>query len=199
VQLPLGDIKNKAFAIVPSNYCDELPHGLLIVFADAGVQDQKIWSDAWEAFARDNRWIVVVAQSADEKAWSFEEVEVASRLRSYVSTNYKIDKRRVCIAGVSAGTLPAYVTAMQGIESYRGVWLCNAKMSARVRVLPAEPLKSLQFFVNGSEAALPEFVELAKKSGHSVAFSAEELSASKMVDSPVIGKLQRWLRLLEAR
>ncbi|MFY7878071.1 MAG: hypothetical protein ACOVQM_21620, partial [Pirellula sp.] len=33
VQLPLGDIKNKAFAIVPSNYCDELPHGLLIVFA----------------------------------------------------------------------------------------------------------------------------------------------------------------------
>lgn len=199
VQLPLGDIKNKAFAIVPSNYCDELPHGLLIVFADAGVQDQKIWSDAWDTFTRDNRWIVVVAQSADEKAWSFEEVEVASRLRSYVSTNYKIDKRRLCIAGVSAGTLPAYVTAMQGIESYRGVWLCNAKMSARVRVLPAEPLKSLQFFVNGPEAALPEFVQLAKKSGHSVAFSVEELTASKMLDSPVIVKLQRWLRLLEAR
>jgi len=199
VQLPLGDVKNKAFSIVPSNYCDELPHGLLIVFADAGAQDQKIWSDAWEAFARDNRWIVVVAQSADEKAWSFEEVEVAGRLRSYVSTNYKIDKRRLCVAGISTGTLPAYVSAMQGIESYRGVWLCNAKVSARVRVLPAEPLKSLQFFVNGTEAALPDFVQLARKSGHSVSFSVEELTASKLVDSPVVGKLQRWLRLLEAR
>lgn len=199
VQLPLGDIKNKAFAIVPSNYSDSLPHGLLIVFADAGVQDQKIWSDAWDAFARDNRWIVVVAQSADEKAWSFEEVEVASRLRSYLSTNYKIDKRRICVAGISAGSLPAYVSAMQGIESYRGVWLCNAKMSSRVRVLPAEPMKSLQFFVNGPEATLPDFVQLARKSGHSVSYSVEELSVSKLVDSPVLNKLQRWLRLLEAR
>jgi len=82
IQLPLGDVKNKAFAIVPSSYVNEIPHGLLIVFAEAGVQDQKIWTDAWEVFARENRWIVVVAQSSDEKAWSFEEVEIATRLRS---------------------------------------------------------------------------------------------------------------------
>ena len=45
IQLPLGDVKNKAFAIVPSSYSDTIPHGLLIVFAEAGTQDQKQWAD----------------------------------------------------------------------------------------------------------------------------------------------------------
>ncbi|MFY8200042.1 MAG: trypsin-like peptidase domain-containing protein, partial [Pirellula staleyi] len=123
IQLPLGDVKNKAFAIVPSSYVNEIPHGLMIVFAEAGVQDQKVWTDAWEVFSRENRWIVVVAQSSDEKAWSFEEVEIATRLRSYMSTTYKIDRRRICVGGVSSGMLPAYISASQGTEVYRGVWL----------------------------------------------------------------------------
>ena len=198
IQLPLGDVKNKAFAIVPSSYVNEIPHGLLIVFAEAGVQDQKIWTDAWEVFARENRWIVVVAQSSDEKAWSFEEVEIATRLRSYMSTTYKIDRRRICVGGISSGMLPAYISATQGTEVYRGVWLCNLKISPRVRVPPAEPLKALHFFLNGTDPSLNPFAELAQKSGHTVAFHAEEMSAVKMIDSQVLGKLQRWMRLLEA-
>jgi len=198
IQLPLGDVKNKAFAIVPSSYVNEIPHGLLIVFAEAGVQDQKIWTDAWEVFARENRWIVVVAQSSDEKAWSFEEVEIATRLRSYMSTTYKIDRRRICVGGISSGMLPAYISATQGTEVYRGVWLCNLKISPRVRVPPAEPLKALHFFLNGTDPSLNPFAELAQKSGHTVALHAEEMSAVKMIDSQVLGKLQRWMRLLEA-
>jgi len=198
VQLPLGDVKNKAFAIVPSSYNDQIPHGLLIVFAEAGSQDQKIWADAWDVFARENRWIIVVAQSADEKAWSFEEVEIASRLRSFMATTYKIDRRRICIGGVSSGMLPAYISAMQGIEIYRGVWLGNAKISPRVRILQAEPLKALHFFVNGTDASLATFAELAKKSGHSVVLQSEEIKATNLNDAQVMGQLQRWMRLLEA-
>ena len=197
VQLPLGDIKNKAFAIVPSNYVDAVPHGLLIVFAEAGPQDQKAWADSWENFARDNRWIIVVAQSADDKAWSLDEVELSTRLRSYVSTNYTIDRRRVCVGGISAGMLPGFISGLQGAETYRGVWLCNAKIPARARVGATEPLKSIHFFINGTEPTLNTFVTQAQKIGYSVAFHAEEMTAAKMQDSQVLGKLQRWLRLLE--
>jgi serine protease Do len=197
VQLPLGDVKNKAFAIVPSNYCDELAHGLLLVYADAGQQDQKQWSDAWDVFSRENRWIVVVAQSADDKAWSFEEVELSNRLRTYMGTTYKIDRRRMCVAGISAGMLPAYVSAMQSPETYRGIWLSNAKISQRTRILAAEPLKSFHLFLNGTEPTLPTFVDLAKKAGHSVELHPEELTAAKMTDAPLLVKVQRWLRLME--
>jgi hypothetical protein len=71
-------------------------------------------------------------------------------------------------------------------------------MSSRVRVPPAEPLKALHFFLNGTDPSLDPFAELAQKSGHTVAFHAEEMSAVKMIDSQVLGKLQRWMRLLEA-
>ncbi len=198
IQLPLGDVKNKAFAIVPSNYSDAIPHGLLIVFAEAGGQDQKQWADAWELFARDNRWIIVVNQSADEKAWSLEEVEIGVRLRSYISTNYTVDRRRICVGGISSGMLPGLILGLQGAETYRGVWLCNAKIPARARVPAAEPLKSINFFINGTDPSTNTFVTQAQKIGYSVAYHAEDMTAAKMQDSSVLGKLQRWLRLLEA-
>ncbi len=198
VQLPLGDVKNKAFAIVPSTYSDSIPHGLLIVFAEAGTQDQKLWADSWENFARDNRWIIVVTQSADEKAWSLDEVEIGVRLRSYVSTNYTVDRRRVCVGGISSGMLPGLILGLQGSEVYRGIWLCNAKIPPRARLAATEPLKSIHLFINGTEPTLNNFVAQAQKIGYSVAFHAEEMTAAKMLDSQVLGKLQRWLRLMEA-
>ena len=198
VQLPLGDVKNKAFAMVPSNYVDAMPHGLLIVFADAGVQDQKQWADTWELFARDNRWIVVVVQSADEKAWSLEETEIGTRLRTYMTTNYTIDRRRLCVGGIASGMLPAFIQGAQGAEIYRGVWLSNAKIPMRARMPAAEPLKSVNLFINGTDPSLKAFVAQAQKTGLSVAFHAEEFSASRMQDAQVTLKLQRWLRLLEA-
>jgi len=126
-----------------------------------------------------------------------EEVEIGVRLRSYVSTNYTIDRRRICVGGISAGMLTGFISGLQGTETYRGVWLCNAKIPARARPGATEPLKSVHFFINGTEPTLTNFVAQAQKIGYSVAFHAEEMTAAKMQDSQVLGKLHRWLRLLE--
>ena len=90
------------------------------------------------------------------------------------------------------------ILGLQGAETYRGVWLCNAKIPARARLPVTEPLKSINFFINGKDPNLNTFVAQAQKIGYSVAFHAEEMTAAKMLDTQVLGKLQRWLRLLEA-
>lgn len=198
VQLPLGDVKNKAFAIVPSTYMSSVPHGLLILFADAGVQDQKLWSDAWEPFAREHRWIIAVAQSSDEKGWSFDEVEIGLRLQSYMTQTYSIDRRRIASGGIESGSLLAYISAMQLPEIYRGVWLSNPKLPNRFRMAACEPFKAVHFFVNGSEKSLERFVEIARAGGYSVQQNGTTLEPAKLPESPVLGPLQRWLRLLEA-
>ena len=82
IQIPLGDVTNKAFAIVPSTYSERMPHGLMVIYADAGEQNQAEWSEAWEPFAREHRWIIAVAQSAGEKGWNFEEVEIGTRVQN---------------------------------------------------------------------------------------------------------------------
>jgi len=198
VQLPLGDVKNKAFAIVPTTYAPNVPHGLLLVFADAGAQDQKLWTDAWEPFAREHRWIIAVAQSAEEKAWSFDEAEIGSRLQSYLSKTYSIDRRRIAVGGIESGSLLAYITAMQAQEIYRGAWMSNPKMPPRFRILPCEPFKATHFFVNGSDKSLERFVDIVRKTGYSVQQSGATLETAKLPESPLLLPLQGWLRLLEA-
>ncbi|MBM3964163.1 MAG: PDZ domain-containing protein [Planctomycetes bacterium] len=198
VQLPLGDVKNKAFAIVPTNYRQDIPHGLLVLFGEAGVQNQTQWSNAWDVFVREHRWIVAVAQSADEKGWSFDEIEIGQRLQSYMTQNYNIDRRRIAFGGVESGSLLAYITTVQNPELVRGVWLCNPKLPQQIRIQPCEPFKAIQFFVNGKEKTLDRFVEVARGAGYSVQRSSTEVEVAKISESPVLGPLQRWLRLLEA-
>lgn len=198
VQLPLGDVKNKAFAIVPSNYAVNVPHGLLIVFADAGPQDQKLWTDAWEGFAREHRWIIAVAQSSEDKGWSFDEVEIGLRLQSYMSKTYSIDRRRIAVGGIESGSLLAYITAMQAQEVYRGVWMSNPKLPPRFRMQPCEPFKATHYFINGEEKAVDRFVDLARKAGYSVQPSGAMFETAKLPESPLLQPVQGWLRLLEA-
>ncbi len=203
VQLPLGDVKNKAFAVVPSTYEKTTPHGLLIVYAEAGQQDPKRWTSLWERFGEEHRWIIVVVQSADEKAWSFEEVEIGKRLRSYLNTNYTIDPRRVCIGGVATGGVLAIITAVQS-EGFGSVWLCDSKVGERLKLPPAEPKKSFRFFVNGKDENLEGFAKRTREAGYSFQYHQEELASLKGADSAklqedlILGKLQQWLRSLEA-
>lgn len=197
VQLPLGDVKNKAFAIVPSTYHPSQPHGLMIVYADAGAQDQKLWTNSWELFAREHRWIIVVAQSAEERSWSFDETELAGRLKAQIMKTYAIDNRRICLAGIDSGTLVAFVAALNAPESFRGLWLSNAKLPPRVKLPPTEPLKAIHLFINGSDQGLEGPIEVARKVGYSIAFNPVDLSVATFETSAVTPKLQRWLRLLE--
>ncbi len=198
VQLPLGDVKNKSFAIVPSTYREDIAHGLLVIYADAGEQNQKQWSEAWEAFAGEHRWIIAVAQSAGETGWTFEEIEIGNRVQNWVTRTYSIDRRRIVSGGIGSGSLLAYITAAQSPELFRGVWLSNAKVTARVRVLPSEPFKATHYFINGTDKGVEAFVERLRQSGYSVQSNSSDLETSKLTESPLLGQLQRWMRLLEA-
>lgn len=201
VQIPLGDIKNKAFAIVPNQYSNNMPHGLLVVYAEAGVNDAKIWGDLWEKFCSDNRWICVVIQSAEEAQWSFEEVEVGVRIRSYMDSNYTLDPRRSCVAGFGSGGVMALVSS----SSFKSLWLSDAKVPARLRLTQATPEDRRRCFLNGSDPGLLKLSKLLDESGYSCVYTPEELGsllksdALSVQDKPILDKAKRWLRHLEVQ
>ncbi|XZE44405.1 trypsin-like peptidase domain-containing protein [Pirellulaceae bacterium SH467] len=204
VQIPIGDVKNKAFAVVPANYTADTAYGLLLVYADAGQQESKTWSDLWEQFGADHRWIIAVVQSADERAWSFEEVEVGMRVRAYLGTNYTIDKRRTCVAGIASGGVLGLVTVAQFPDDFNAVWLSDAKIGSRVRLASAEPGKSPRFFINGDDESLSGFVERITEAGYAASYYKESWStlknpdAANAQDTQIFPKVQRWLQHLEA-
>ncbi len=204
VQIPLGDVKNKAFAIVPTSYDSRVPHGSLLICADAGLVNAKDWGELWTKFGDENRWIVTVIQSADEKSWSFEDQEVVGRVRSYLGLHYNIDAKRNCIAGFASGGLIALVTAGMNDHDFNAVWLGDVKLPPRMRITPAEPSESLRFLLNDSDGAADEGTKLMREAGYAVSYYREGLGAGmnptalRAGEQQMLEKAMRWLRLLEA-
>jgi serine protease Do len=199
-QFPMGDVKNRAFAIVPNTYRSNIPHGLLVLFSDAGPSEPKTWLQQWEKFAAAHRWIVVVLQSADEQEWTFEELEIATRAKAHALNDYTIDSRRIIVGGIASGAILGIVTAVQKPGEYAGLIVSNAKLRARIRLSTPEPGESLKMFVNGTDPSVKILADSAMKAGFSVDFYDRDIEASKNREpksDPVLEKLQRWLQFQE--
>ncbi|MFN9345195.1 MAG: hypothetical protein ACK6DQ_01265, partial [Planctomycetota bacterium] len=167
-------------------------------FADAGEINQKQWTEAWEPFAREHRWIIAVAQSAEDRGWSFEEVEIGARIQTWIARSYSVDPRRIAVGGFASGSVLAYISAFQSPELYRGVWLSNAKIPRSARINPSEPFKAANFFINGTDRSIDEFSERIRQNGYSLQLRSGDLDSSQLVEAPLLATVQRWLRLLEA-
>ena len=198
-QIPMGYVRNRAFAIVPNTYRSSVPHGLLLLFSEAGPSEPKSWSLQWEKFAAANRWIVVVLQSADEQEWTFEEMEIAARAKGHALTNYTIDRNRIVVGGIASGAVLGIITAVQQPGEYQSLWVGNGKLKARIRLTPPEPGESLRFFLNGTDPSLKDLSENVNKAGYNVNYYEQDIEPNKdsVTPSPVLDKVQKWLQFQE--
>ncbi len=142
VPITMGDIPNQVFAFVPPNYSQNISHGLLVVMPDPGKVDRKQWTDRWEVFCREHRFIVAVVASADPATWQREELDVTKRTIQHLKNKYTIDSRRLVIGGMGAGGGPAFVLALQNRSLFRGLWLVESKLPRALRPPQAEPLEA---------------------------------------------------------
>ncbi len=193
----LGDVRNKAFVYVPPSYRADVPHGLVIVFAEAGELQTKAWADAWEPFCREHRWILAVMGSSDSKAWSFEELELIDRLLFPLTNDYKIDSRRVCLGGVGTGGVLAMVAAIQHRTKVRGAWTFDAKIPGRIRIPICEPLESLHFLGIGDRSELEKLKATVTPTGHTMAIAEATMELSDFTKKPLTTEMENWLRSLE--
>jgi len=195
--MELGDVRNKAFAYVPPSYRADIPHGLVIVFAEAGELQTKVWTDAWEPFCREHRWIIAVIGSADSKAWSFEELELVDRILFPLTKDYKIDSRRICLGGVGTGGVLAAVAAIQHRSKVRGAWLYDAKIPGKLRVPACEPLESLHLLAFGDRKELSKLKTPFESAGHMMTILDAAGDTKAFMQKPIATELESWLRSLE--
>ena len=198
VELPLGDVKNKAFAFTPANYSSKMSHGLLIVLPEAGEVNRKDWVDSWEPFCRDHHWVLVVLSSSDPKKWIIEENELIGRVRNLAMNDYSIDPSRVVLGGTGAGGTLAMIGGLQERGKVRGVWMVDSKVPISNRIQSAEPMESMHLLMIGNKPEYPKLQEAFQKLG----FRASVLPVAVEVAKPNAGDhmipLRRWLKSLEA-
>lgn len=198
VSIVMSDVKNQAFAFVPSTYHPSTAHGLILMVPEPGKIEKKHWVDRWEPFCRDHRFIFAMASSADPEEWSLEELEIIKRTMNQIREDYKIDPRRIVVGGIGAGGKPAIVLALQNRGIFRGLWLAGSSLPRGLRMRQTEPLESLAIFLQGNSPAYFTFSKTLDELGYRVGVAVEKYEiADQSVGNAAQMRVQEFLLSLE--
>ena len=196
--IPLGDVTNKAIALVPPNYRQSLKYGLMIVLPEGNDLTSKPWEDAWGDFCRDHRWIVAVITPPQSQQWSIQDLEVLQKVKTQILNDYSIDRRRIVMGGMGTGGALGMLHGLQNREQIRGVWTIESRTPPVNRIPPSEPQESLHFLMIGSRPEMPKFGEAAIKLGYAFSSLSQKVDLQQPLPANVLAPMQRWLRCLEA-
>jgi serine protease Do len=167
VEIVLGDFPNKAYAIVPPmSGSREL--GLLIIYPEPGEMDQQKTQDYWNDFSREHGWIVAVIQSGNPRAWSSEEIQLASRVIGRLDNNYALDKSRTVVGGLGVGGRVALAAAAADIHRVAGVVTLGTPLPKLGLRQANSPLESLDFLLVGDERELENANRQLSDNGYAV-------------------------------
>ncbi len=195
IDVVLGDVPNKVYAIVPPA-AKSSPLGLLVVFPEPGELPRDALRNYWSDFCRDYGWIVVVINSGDPSGWTREEIELAGRVIGRLD-NYKIDKARTVIAGLGVGGRIALAATLSEGQRVSGTLTIATDLSRFRWPRPNAPMQSVDFLLVGPTKALTPVAQLLNDKGY-VANVVESghLDLSQWETFPK-ASIQRWLAGLD--
>ncbi len=153
VEVTLGDVPNKAYAIVPAQAA-ERQLGLCMVFPEPGELDKNKTQQAWETLARDYGWIVVIIQSANPQSWSMEEIELAGRVIGRMDQAYELDSMRCVTCGWGVGGRVALASATADRQRIHGAIALGTDLGRMSLRQQNAPLQSLDFLLVGDPQKL---------------------------------------------
>ena len=197
VNLAMGDVKNQAFLFVPSNYRKDNPHGLLLVLAEPGRIERKVWVDAWESFCREHRYLIAMVSPADSEKWTMEELEIVKRTLQDIRNRYSVDPLRLVVGGIGGGSIPALIFGSQTRSSIRGIWISGPGGPKGIRLPQAEPLESPSYLFQGPAAGFESLTTQLKKLGYRTVLSNSQYDSEKAVGSDSLKQVQAFCKSLE--
>lgn len=191
-EVTLGDVPNKAYAIVPPPLADrEL--GLCLVFPEPGESDRDKTLNQWKAFARDYGWIIAVIESGNPQAWSMEEVELAGRVIGRLDKAYRLDTTRCVACGWGVGGRVALAAATSDRQRIHGVITLGTDLGRMSLRQQNAPLQSLDFLLVGDPQKLESHAAALNENGFAAnVLPAPALETGKWETLP-LEKITRWL------
>ncbi len=151
VEIQIPEVKNKAFAYIPKNYDEDLPHGLIVWLHAPGDTDRDKVISRWRELCDKNRLILLAPQAANPARWTPGEVEFIGQAIDNILGGYNIDRTRVMAHGYQAGAAMAYLTVAAHTDRIRAVAAVDAALPGRVKVPPTDPVNRLAFYTTVAE------------------------------------------------
>lgn len=179
-ELTLPDVPNKVAMLAPAEVPEGTPLGLLIVFAEPGVDDPDKLSDQlterWRAVAREHHLVVGIIGSADAGRWTPEEAELGGRLAATIRQRHpEILPAAVAATGDGAGGAMAIVAAWSEATPFVGAAVRADVRPPAIRITENDPASPTQLLVRGGE--LPSWAEVLGRAGYAVVSGGDDAEA----------------------
>lgn len=165
-EMTLGDFPNKVFVMIPP-LAKERKLGVLVFFPEPGDVNRNTLQNIWQAFARDQGWLVAVIPSANPTQWSREEVALSERVITRLENSYNLETSCIVVGGMGAGGGMALRAAAADLERVTGVLLIGTATGGLSLRQSNSPLLSLQFMFAGKPDQYEGTIEKLEKAGYS--------------------------------
>jgi serine protease Do len=152
-EISVPEQPNKCFAIIPSSYQAEVPHGVVVYLQPPGGFDKAKLLAQWQELCEANDLILLAPQPLDPNRWTPLEVEFVKKTLAQLVSNYNVDKSRVVVYGQRAGGALAYLFAFRNRETTRAVIAVDVGLPSRLRTPDTDPVYPLAILTTLSQAS----------------------------------------------
>jgi len=117
--------------------------GLLIWLDDGKLETAEALAADWQRTCVRDRLVLLMPEPADPSGWTNDDLEYLARLVQTAGSRWRIDPRRVVVAGEGKGGQLAYALALRGRKLIRGVAVVDSPLPRTLAVPENNPNERL--------------------------------------------------------
>jgi serine protease Do len=174
--------------------------GLLIWLGDGKPETAEAMAADWQRTCVRDRLVLLMPEPADAGGWTNDDLEYLARLLQTAGGRWRIDPRRIVVAGEGKGGQLAYALALRGRKLIRGVAVVDSPLPRTLEVTdnnPNERLAVLSVETQNTPLSLLIRKDLEKfdVAGYPVTQIVRrgEESRSATLDGATRAKIGRWI------
>lgn len=205
---PLGDAKLKTLKLPEMSQTarylqpagDGPPPGLLVWLGDGKAETMEAMAAEWQRTCANDRLVLLMPEPGDAWGWSNDDMEYLARLLQTAGSRWRIDPRRVVVAGEGKGGQLAYALALRGRKLIRGVAVVESPLPRTLEVpenSPNEPLAILSVETQNTPLSMLIRKDLAKfeSAGYPVTqvIRRGDEGRGATLDGATRSKIGRWI------
>jgi serine protease Do len=118
-ELKLPEMPQTARYLKPTE--DGSQPGLLVWLGASGEDAARELADSWQRACRRDRLVLLIPEPADAAGWSRDDLEYLARLLQTAVRRFKVDPRRIVVAGEGKGGQLAYALGFGARKLVRGI------------------------------------------------------------------------------
>lgn len=141
--IKLPEEASESLLLVPKQYDENLPHGLLVWIDPPGKASEEKLKEEWQALADSQHLLVLAPKAAKGQSWTATDVDFIKNTVEETARQFNVDPIRIVIGGYQSGGSLGMLVAFRERALVRGTVAVDPTIVSEVFTANTEPLNRM--------------------------------------------------------